>query len=74
MRGSGAHERRPPLFFLHPHPTPSPFSLLPSSRSRWYERSKHLFPASRWEVYDPAVKRERYTVHGDEVNAGPGRR
>eukprot|EP00936_MAST-01D_sp_MAST-1D-sp1_P001162 g1162.t1 len=33
----------------------------------WYERNKHIFPASRWEVYDPAVVRERYTIHGDEV-------
>jgi len=30
----------------------------------WYERNKHIFPASRWEVYDPAVKREKYTIHG----------
>lgn len=30
---------------------------------RWYERNKHIFPASRWEVYDPAVKRdEKYTI------------
>ena len=35
----------------------------------WYERNKHIFPASRWEVYDPAAKRDRYTIHGDEVNA-----
>jgi len=35
---------------------------------RWYERNKHIFPASRWEVYDPTVKRDRYTIHGDEVN------
>jgi protein FAM50 len=35
---------------------------------RWYERNKHIFPASRWEVYDPNVKRDRYTIHGDEVN------
>jgi hypothetical protein len=34
---------------------------------RWYERNKHIFPASRWEVYDPNVKRDRYTIHGDEV-------
>lgn len=34
----------------------------------WYERNKHIFPASRWEVYDPAVKRESYTIHGGEVN------
>ena len=70
----------------------------------WYERNKHIFPASRWEVvrhdarfhhrwlpphsprsvashhvaalwralwtrwqYDPAVKRDRYTIHGDEI-------
>ncbi|KAJ0397062.1 hypothetical protein ATCC90586_003934 [Pythium insidiosum] len=34
----------------------------------WYEKNKHIFPASRWEVYDPSVKREKYTIHGDEVN------
>ena len=31
----------------------------------WYERNKHIFPASRWEGYDPAVKWESYTIHGD---------
>ncbi|CAN7136584.1 unnamed protein product [Brassica rapa subsp. narinosa] len=31
----------------------------------WYEKNKHIFPASRWEIYDPAKKWERYTVHGD---------
>ena len=38
---------------------------------RWYERNKHIFPASRWEVYDPRVNREGsgYTIHGGEVNA-----
>lgn len=38
---------------------------------RWYERNKHIFPASRWEVYDPRVSREGtgYTIHGGEVNA-----
>lgn len=30
---------------------------------RWYERNKHIFPASRWEVYDPSVQREKYTIH-----------
>mmetsp|Transcript_33311 Transcript_33311/g.96521 ORF Transcript_33311/g.96521 Transcript_33311/m.96521 type:complete len:362 (-) Transcript_33311:106-1191(-) len=35
----------------------------------WYERNKHIFPASRWEVYDPSVKRGDYTIHGGEVNA-----
>ena len=24
---------------------------------RWYDRNKHIFPASRWEIYDPQVKR-----------------
>jgi protein FAM50 len=33
----------------------------------WYERNKHIFPASRWEVYDPAVKRDKYTIHGGEI-------
>ncbi|XP_057415402.1 protein XAP5 CIRCADIAN TIMEKEEPER isoform X2 [Lotus japonicus] len=31
----------------------------------WYEENKHIFPASRWEIYDPARKWERYTIHGD---------
>jgi protein FAM50 len=36
----------------------------------WYERNKHIFPASRWEVYDPNVARDGvgYTIHGGEVN------
>ena len=34
---------------------------------RWFERNKHIFPASRWEVYDPNVKRDKYTIHGNEV-------
>ena len=34
---------------------------------RWYERNKHIFPASRWEIYDPSVQRDSYTIHGGEV-------
>lgn len=34
---------------------------------RWFERNKHIFPASRWEMYDPAVKRDSYSIHGNEV-------
>ena len=31
----------------------------------WYEKNKHIFPASRWEVYDPKVLRaNKYTIHG----------
>ncbi|UYV74674.1 FAM50A [Cordylochernes scorpioides] len=28
----------------------------------WYERNKHIFPASRWEPYDPAKSFEKYTI------------
>lgn len=28
----------------------------------WYERNKHIFPASRWEPYDPAKTYDKYTV------------
>ncbi|KAK4052192.1 hypothetical protein OIV83_002487 [Microbotryomycetes sp. JL201] len=31
----------------------------------WYNRNKHIFPASRWEVFNPAVVRTKYTIHGD---------
>ncbi|KAJ8765074.1 hypothetical protein K2173_010553 [Erythroxylum novogranatense] len=31
----------------------------------WYEKNKHIFPASRWEIYDPTKKWERYTIHGE---------
>ncbi|CAL8471114.1 g10656 [Coccomyxa elongata] len=33
----------------------------------WYNRNKHIFPASRWEVYDPDTNYETYTIHGYEV-------
>ena len=33
-----------------------------------YERNKHIFPASRWEVYDPQKKWDKYTIHGAEVH------
>ncbi|CAM9692735.1 unnamed protein product, partial [Phaeothamnion confervicola] len=35
---------------------------------RWYERYKHIFPASRWEVYDANKDYGTYTIHGHEVN------
>lgn len=25
----------------------------------WYQRNKHIYPANRWEVYDPAVHKKR---------------
>jgi len=36
----------------------------------WFETNKHIFPASRWEIYDPALQRAGpYTIHGGEVQA-----
>jgi len=32
----------------------------------WYERNKHIFPASRWEPYDPEKKWDNYTVSDKE--------
>lgn len=29
---------------------------------RWYDRNKHIFPASRWEVYDPTKDYGGYTI------------
>ncbi len=34
----------------------------------WYDKNKHIFPASRWEVFDPAKEYGKYTIHGSEVN------
>ncbi|KAI0079878.1 XAP5-domain-containing protein [Panus rudis PR-1116 ss-1] len=28
----------------------------------WYNRNKHIFPASRWEVYDPEKEYGNYTI------------
>eukprot|EP01135_Chromosphaera_perkinsii_P001005 Nk52_evm19s156 gene=Nk52_evmTU19s156 len=28
----------------------------------WYERNKHIFPASRWEPYDPQKSFDKYTI------------
>jgi protein FAM50 len=30
----------------------------------WYERNKHIFPASRWEIYDPEKTYDKYTIKG----------
>jgi protein FAM50 len=35
---------------------------------RWYDRNKHIFPASRWEVFDPTKTYGSYTIHGREVH------
>ncbi|RUS17432.1 XAP5, circadian clock regulator-domain-containing protein [Endogone sp. FLAS-F59071] len=28
----------------------------------WYEKNKHIFPASRWEVFDPEKQYGKYTI------------
>jgi protein FAM50 len=28
----------------------------------WYQRNKHIFPASRWEVFDPEKNYGKYTI------------
>ncbi|XP_027697316.1 protein FAM50A-like isoform X1 [Vombatus ursinus] len=28
----------------------------------WYEKNKHIFPANRWEPYDPEKKWDKYTI------------
>ena len=40
---------------------------------RWYERNKHIFPASRWEIYDPNKAYGDYTIHGGAVHARNGK-
>eukprot|EP00743_Colponemidia_sp_Colp-15_P002523 GILK01002735.1.p1 GENE.GILK01002735.1~~GILK01002735.1.p1 ORF type:complete len:288 (-),score=74.18 GILK01002735.1:206-1069(-) len=34
---------------------------------KWFDRNKHIFPASRWEVYDPNKSFDLYTIRGGEV-------
>ncbi|EDV22348.1 uncharacterized protein TRIADDRAFT_28870 [Trichoplax adhaerens] len=34
----------------------------------WYERNKHIFPASRWEPYDPEKSYDRYTISDKKSN------
>jgi protein FAM50 len=41
---------------------------------QWYDRNKHIFPASRWELYDPTKTYGNYTIHGGEVNKGDGKK
>lgn len=33
---------------------------------KWYEKNKHVFPASRWEIYDKNKSFEQYTIRGDQ--------
>ncbi|KAL8433158.1 hypothetical protein Efla_002349 [Eimeria flavescens] len=33
---------------------------------KWFERNKHIFPASRWEVFNPSKTYDTYTIYGEE--------
>lgn len=36
----------------------------------WYERNKHIFPASRWELYDPSRDYGAYTIKDSSGGRG----
>ncbi|XP_014117330.1 PREDICTED: protein FAM50A, partial [Pseudopodoces humilis] len=36
----------------------------------WYEKNKHIFPASRWEPFDPEKRWDKYTVRGGGEQPG----
>ncbi|RGB36011.1 XAP5, circadian clock regulator-domain-containing protein [Rhizophagus diaphanus] len=36
----------------------------------WYEKNKHIFPASRWEVYDPEKNYGKYTIKDTNKKSG----
>ena len=70
----GEEERRDGVPALPPSSLERPFSPPQSHAGKvvlrsWYEKNKHIFPASRWEPYDPEKKWDKYTVSG----TGPGR-
>jgi protein FAM50 len=35
---------------------------------RFFEKNKHVFPLSRYELYDPNKSYEKYTTHGGEIH------
>ncbi|BFZ60091.1 hypothetical protein YB2330_001113 [Saitoella coloradoensis] len=35
----------------------------------WYEKNKHIYPASKWEVFDPTKDYSTYTARDPEKNA-----
>lgn len=56
-----------PTFKSHVKVNPVVFFCLKSHAGKvvlrsWYEKNKHIFPASRWEPYDPEKKWDKYTV------------
>ncbi|KAJ3056367.1 hypothetical protein HK097_007204 [Rhizophlyctis rosea] len=37
----------------------------------WYEKNKHIFPASRWEVFDPQKDYGKYRIKDKNAEAAP---
>ncbi|XP_062368069.1 protein FAM50A isoform X1 [Cinclus cinclus] len=37
----------------------------------WYEKNKHIFPASRWEPFDPEKRWDKYTVRAQNAPKPP---
>ncbi|KAJ1654968.1 hypothetical protein IWQ61_005195 [Dispira simplex] len=37
----------------------------------WYDRHKHIFPASRWEIFDPKRDYGKYTIKGGGKKTDP---
>lgn len=35
----------------------------------WYDRNKHIYPANRWEIFDPEKDYGSYTI-GDSTKNG----
>jgi protein FAM50 len=35
----------------------------------WYEKNKHIFPANRWEVFDPSKDYGKYTIKDKALSA-----
>mmetsp|Transcript_59935 Transcript_59935/g.106631 ORF Transcript_59935/g.106631 Transcript_59935/m.106631 type:complete len:361 (-) Transcript_59935:66-1148(-) len=38
---------------------------------KWYERNKHVFPASRWEMYSKDKTFDKYTISGEKDYSMP---
>mmetsp|Transcript_66287 Transcript_66287/g.191340 ORF Transcript_66287/g.191340 Transcript_66287/m.191340 type:complete len:364 (-) Transcript_66287:120-1211(-) len=38
---------------------------------KWYERNKHIFPVSRWEMYSKDKTYDKYTIRGDTDHSKP---
>ena len=52
---------------VHMHISYKPFECGRAGKvvdRHWYNKNKHIFPASRWEVYEPEKEFDSYTIYG----------